>query len=179
MEVAATRVCGGAASLRAGITEVVAAAAFSAPLGTIGIAEHSAERAGGHVSCVSGKRSGTAYGAFARSTGKRIESGDLVLTHCNSQVEGYWTDITRTFTTGEITPRKQEMYSALFAARDAALAALSPGVAARDVDQAARSVMQERGFGKQFKHSTGHGVGFGAIDAHARPQTASEIPRSY
>ena len=163
--------------LRAGLSEVEAAGAFAHPLSTAGsVAALGAERSGGHVSCMSGKRSGTAYGAFARSTGKQIEPGDLVLTHCNSQVEGYWTDITRTFTTGDFTSRKRDMYDALFAARDAALAAIAPGVAACDVDAAARSVMTERGFGNAFKHSTGHGVGFGAIDAHALPRLHPKSP---
>ncbi len=170
VDVAAKAFTIGAASLKAGATEAEAAAAFNAHLGTLGMNEREAERAGGHVSCMSGTRSGHAYGAFARSTGKQITPGDLVLTHCNSQVNGYWTDITRTFTTGEFTHRKQEMYSALFAARDAALAGIEPGVAARDVDRAARGVMEQRGFATQFKHPTGHGVGFGAIDAHAKPR---------
>ena len=138
--------------------------------------KHGGERAGGRFSCMSGKRSGIAFGAFARSTAKKIESGDLVLTHCNSQVDGYWTDITRTYSTGEFTAKKQDMYGALFAARDAALAALAPGVGASDVDAAARSVLEERGFGKQFKHPTGHGVGFGAINPHALPRLHPKSP---
>jgi Xaa-Pro aminopeptidase/Xaa-Pro dipeptidase len=62
------------------------------------------------------------------------------------------------------------MYAAVAEARQAALAAIRPGVKAADVDKAARSVLQARGFGDAFKHSTGHGVGFSAINANARPR---------
>lgn len=117
-----------------------------------------------------------AYGAFARSTVKRVETGDLVLTHCNSQVNGYWTDITRTFSTGELNERKRNMDGAVFEAREAAMAALKPGVSSCDVDHAARRVLEARGFGKQFRHSTWHGVGFSAIDALAVPRLHPQSP---
>jgi Xaa-Pro dipeptidase len=62
------------------------------------------------------------------------------------------------------------MYEAVFAARDAALRAIAPGKNASEIDHAARSVLESRGFGPAFKHSTGHGVGFSAIDADALPR---------
>lgn len=62
------------------------------------------------------------------------------------------------------------MYEAVFAAREAALAAIRPGAKAADVDKAARDVLEARGFGSKFKHSTGHGVGFEAISAGAKPR---------
>lgn len=162
--------------MRAGIAEAQAAAPFNKAVNT-GLADGTLlERAGGQVSCVSGSRSGKAYGAFARSSGKTIDVGDLVLTHCNSQVNGYWTDITRTYTIGEPSQRQQDMYQALFAARDAALASLAPGVMARDVDRAARSRLEQRGFGSHFKHATGHGIGFGAIDPHGHPRVHPKSP---
>jgi Xaa-Pro aminopeptidase/Xaa-Pro dipeptidase len=52
----------------------------------------------------------------------------------------------------------------------AAFAAVGPGVEARVVDQAARQVLDARGFGKQFRHATGHAVGFSAINHNARPR---------
>ncbi len=62
------------------------------------------------------------------------------------------------------------MYEAVSEARAAALAAIKPGVAGRDADRAAREVMQAHGMRDQFKHPTGHGVGFAAIDHNARPR---------
>jgi Xaa-Pro aminopeptidase len=119
---------------------------------------------------MSGPHSAEACGAYARSRGRRLSPGDLVLVHCNSYLDGYWTDVTRTYCLGEPGPRHAAMYAAVLAASAAALAAIRPGVRGRDVDRAARQALAERGFGEQFKHSTGHGVGFAAIDHNARPR---------
>jgi Xaa-Pro aminopeptidase/Xaa-Pro dipeptidase len=66
--------------------------------------------------------------------------------------------------------KQRQVDEAVFEARQAALEAIAPGVEARTVDEAARSVLAMHGFGEEFKHSTGHGVGFAAISANARPQ---------
>lgn len=157
--------------MQAGMQEVQAARHFRRPLGC-----SAAERADGQVSCMSGANSGTAYGAFARSTHRCITPGDLVLTHCNSYEDGYWTDITRTYVIGEPDDRQLRMFDAIRAAREAAISAIAPGVPAADVDHAARERLAELGFGAEFKHSTGHGVGFGGIDAHARPRLHPKSP---
>jgi Xaa-Pro aminopeptidase/Xaa-Pro dipeptidase len=119
---------------------------------------------------MSGPNAYHAFAAYQRSRGRRLQSGDLVLVHCNSYVGGYWTDVTRTYCLGRPTGRQRQMYDAVFAAREAALAAICPGARASDVDRAARDVMRRRGFGDAFKHPTGHGVGFAAIDHNAPPR---------
>ena len=96
--------------------------------------------------------------------------------HANTCADGYWTDITRTYTAGETTDRQHAMRSAITEARSAALAAIRPGALARDVDQAARSVMAAHGFGDAFKHSTGHGVGFAATNCNALPRIHPQSP---
>ena len=154
-----------------GIEEQRAARNFREPLWL-----STAERADGMIACMSGSNSGHAYGAFARSTHKPIAPGDVVLTHCNSYEDGYWTDITRTYVAGDPDVRQQTIFEAIQAACKAAISAIKPGVAASDVDRAARETLAERGFGPNFKHSTGHGVGFGAIDAHARPRIHPKSP---
>ena len=90
-----------------------------------------------------------------------------MLVHCNSYVGGFWTDITRTYCLGEPSQAQAEMYAAVLAASAAAIATIRPGVYGHEVDRAARDVLTQRGFGDGFKHSTGHGVGFAAIDHHA------------
>ncbi len=158
-------------TIRPGIREVEVAGRVRARLG---IAPSIAGgRSDGYVYCMSGAAAAHAYRAYARSTSKRIDEGDLVLVHCNAYVDGYWTDVTRTYCVGDLDSRRTAIYDAIFAAREAALAVVRPGAAARDVDRAARTVLEERGFGAAFKHSTGHGVGFSAIDHHARPQIAA------
>ena len=96
--------------------------------------------------------------------------GDMLLIHCNSHVDGYWTDITRTYVLGEPTRRQQRIYEAIFAARTAAFAAVRAGVTGAQVDAAARSMLSLRGFTKEFRHGLGHGVGLAAINHNARPR---------
>jgi Xaa-Pro aminopeptidase/Xaa-Pro dipeptidase len=119
---------------------------------------------------MSGPHSAQASGAYARTRARTLDSGDLVLVHCNSYADGYWTDITRTYHLGENDERKEKIYSAVFDARHAALMAIRPGVKASEVDAAARNLMRQRGFGDAFKHGTGHGVGFAAISANSMPR---------
>ena len=61
-------------------------------------------------------------------------------------------------------------------ARQAALATIAPGSKAKDVDLAARSVLGKRNFGAQFKHGTGHGVGFAAANSNGIPRIDPESP---
>ena len=58
-------------------------------------------------------------------TCEAIETGDLLLVHLNAYADGYWTDVTRTYSMGKIDERKMEMYEAVFAARAAALRAIA------------------------------------------------------
>jgi Xaa-Pro dipeptidase len=127
-------------------------------------------RADGFVFCMSGPNSAAAYAAYQRSQAREIESGDLVLIHCNSYLNGYWTDITRTFCVAPVDEQKRRMYEAIFATRQAALTAIHPGARAADVDRTARVVLSEYGFEKEFKHGLGHGVGFAAINHNAPPR---------
>lgn len=72
---------------------------------------------------------------------------------------GYCSDITRCVWTGEPDPEFVELYAALWEAQSAAVAAAVVGVAAQDIDRAARSVIAEAGYGQYFIHRTGHGIG--------------------
>lgn len=90
--------------------------------------------------------------------------------HCNSYVDGYWTDVTRTYCLGDPDRRQRAMYAAVFEARAAALAAIRPGARAAEVDAAARDVLTTRGFGPLFTHGLGHNVGFSAISTEYPPR---------
>lgn len=156
--------------IKTGASEVEIAAEFHRPLNASLVDFPEIGRADGFAWCMSGANSALASGAYARSRTKQLASGDLVLVHCNSYADGRWTDITRTYSLGKLDERRKQMYDAVFAARAAALAEIRPRAKAADVDQAARDVIKARGFGPQFKHSTGHGVGFSAISANAKPR---------
>jgi Xaa-Pro aminopeptidase len=159
----------GARLVRPGQPESEVAAGFRRPLYSPGD-WLGAARVDGFIFCMSGPNAAAAYGAYARSRERPVAFGDLLLLHCNSYADGYWTDITRTYCLGEPNQRQQRMYQAVFAARTAALAAIRPGVRAAEVDRAARGELESHGFGREFKHPTGHGVGFAAIDHNALPR---------
>jgi len=127
-------------------------------------------RIAGFGFCMSGPNAAQAYQAYGRSSQRHVRDGDLILVHCNSTADGYWTDCTRTYCLGGPTPEQRRMYQAIFEARQAALAVIQPGARAAEVDRAARSVLESYDYGKYFKHPVGHGVGFDAINTHAQPR---------
>lgn len=100
-----------------------------------------------------------------------IQSGDFLKLDFGACVDGYRADMTRTIVVGRADERQQEVYAAVLAANQAGLAAVRGGVAASDVDAAARSVLTERGFGERFTHGLGHGVG---LDIHELPTLNAE-----
>lgn len=161
----------GAARVVPGATEREVAAIFRATLEAY--ADTGGEptaRAGGFVFCMSGPDAALADRAYARTRARRIQPGDLVMVHCNSFVNGLWTDISRTYHPGAVDDWARPVLEAVLAARRAALDAIAPGVLAREVDRAARDILRQHGFASQFRHGTGHGVGFAAIDHNARPR---------
>ena len=154
-----------------GASEREVAAAFRATLEAYADSggEPSA-RAGGFVFCMSGPDAALAGRAYARTRARLIQPGDLVMVHCNSYLNGMWTDITRTYHPGALDDGARPVFDAVLAARRAALEVIAPGVPAREVDRAAREVLRRHGFASRFRHGTGHGVGFAAIDHNARPR---------
>jgi len=159
----------GAGAIRPGAREYDVAAAFAAPLARPPAEGGDGSRRGGFAFCMSGPNGARAFRSYARSGDRRLEPGDLVLVHCNSFLDGFWTDVTRTFCPGA-DERARALYEAVLAARDAAVARVAPGLPAREVDAAARGELARRGLGPAFRHGTGHGVGFAAIDHRARPR---------
>lgn len=140
------------------------------------VAHDGLERGHGYFFCMSGPNSTKAAGAFARTRQRVVEDGDLVMIHANTVGDGFWTDVTRTYTAGEPTELQQRMREATDEARSAALAAIRPGAKASEVDAAARGVLSAHGFGKEFKHAVGHGVGFAAADPEAVPRLHPKSP---
>jgi Xaa-Pro dipeptidase len=134
------------------------------------------QRSYGFFYCMSGPNSATAAAAYARTRQREVQPGDLVMIHANTCGDGYWTDITRTHTAGEPSEKQRQMRKAIMEARLAALDSIRPGVHAQHVDQAARSVLAKHGFGPQFKHGLGHGVGFAAANANGRPRIHPASP---
>jgi Xaa-Pro aminopeptidase len=88
-----------------------------------------------------------------------IPAGTLVTIDWGAQLDGYASDCTRTFATGELDPRDAEVYAVVQRAQEAALAAVRAGAVAREVDAVARDIITAAGHGEHFGHGLGHGVG--------------------
>jgi Xaa-Pro aminopeptidase len=95
-----------------------------------------------------------------------IEHGDAVVVDIGGTLDGYCSDMTRTYVVGTVPDGFTEAYAALRAAQEAGVAAVRPGVTAGAVDAAARSVLVDAGLGDAFVHRTGHGIG---LDTHEEP----------
>ncbi len=174
-EVAAVGFAQAEACIRPGLREAEIAANVNAAFASAPLAG-GLERSYGFFFCMSGPNSAKAAGAYARTRQRVVEEGDLVMIHANTCADGYWTDITRTYTAGAASAKQKEMRVAIAEARLAALSSIKPGAKADAVDHAARSVMKAHGFGEAFKHATGHGVGFAAADPNERPRIHPSSP---
>jgi Xaa-Pro aminopeptidase len=165
-----------APGLRAGMTELDAAELLRAPLSSADARELAVQRWNGFAFCMSGPNSAKASAAYARTRSRILQATDLVMMHCNSYVDGFWTDITRTYTLQPPDERQTKMHAAVHAARDAALSAIKPGARARDIDLAASEVIRDCGLGSCLRHGTGHGVGFSPMSADSIPRIHAESP---
>jgi Xaa-Pro aminopeptidase len=90
---------------------------------------------------------------------RRIRAGELVVVDAGCVVDGYCSDCTRTYATGELSQELSDLYATCLAAQLEGLAAVRPGVTGGDVDAAARDVIAAAGLGERFGHGLGHGVG--------------------
>ncbi len=126
------------------------------------------ERVGfrGEASVEVGQYSALPHGS---TTPQTIQQNSLVMVDDGCLVEGYNSDITRTFVLGNPTDKMRRVFDIVYKAQSAALAAARPGAECQSVDAAARKVISDAGFGPGytfFTHRVGHGIG---MDGHEWP----------
>lgn len=97
---------------------------------------------------------------------RTIGPGDAVVLDFGGELDGYFSDTTRTVVVGEPPDGFEEVYQLVQAAQAAAVEAVRPGVEAQEVDRAARRIIAEGGYGERFIHRTGHGIG---LEVHEAP----------
>lgn len=102
----------------------------------------------------------------ARPSSTRLSRGDLLVIDWGASWQGYVSDLTRTFAVGEANEQSRRIHALVRRANRAGRSAAGPGRPCRCVDQAARSVIDEAGFGSAFTHRTGHGIG---LECHEEP----------
>ena len=105
----------------------------------------------------------------ARPTARRIGKNELVVLDLGAILRHYCSDLTRTVYVGRAPTRVRQWYQAVLEAQAAAREVLKSGVTAGAVDAAARNVLQHKGLGRYFVHSTGHGLG---LEIHEDPRVA-------
>jgi Xaa-Pro aminopeptidase len=101
-----------------------------------------------------------------------IATGTLLTLDIGARVDGYCSDCTRTWATGELDDDLAELYGTVLRAQEAALAAVRPGPQGREVDAVARDIIAGAGHGEHFGHGLGHGVGLEIHEAPRLTQTA-------
>jgi Xaa-Pro dipeptidase len=115
------------------------------------------------IQVLSGVNSANPHGS---SGDKVFEEGDAVTIDFIVYYQHYWSDCTRTFFVGRPQDHLEEIYRVVLEAQQQALATVRAGVALRDIDLAARRVIEKAGYGEYFIHRTGHGLG---LDIHEVP----------
>lgn len=104
-----------------------------------------------------------------------IARGDLVVLDFGGVLDGYCVDLTRMAAAGPVSVAAKSLFDAVFAAHAAAVQVVRPGIQTSEVDRAARTVLESRGLGDAFSHSTGHGLG---LEVHEAPRVARADPES-
>ncbi|MFA9445255.1 M24 family metallopeptidase [Egicoccus sp. AB-alg6-2] len=100
-------------------------------------------------------------------TGDRVlATGDAVVVDIGGTRNGYCSDMTRDYVLGHAPDGYAELHAVLEAAQEASVQSVRPGVTAESIDEAARSVIRDAGYGEQFIHRTGHGIG---VEEHEEP----------
>ncbi len=128
----------------------------------------------GDASCETGPYSALPHGSIQAQT---IREGAMVLIDDGCTVEGYQSDISRSFVYGNPSDKMLRCFDIVHLAQAAALAAARPGAACGSVDAAARKVIEDAGFGpgyKYFLHRLGHGIG---MDMHEWPYLVKGNPQ--
>ncbi|EEJ42746.1 Creatinase [Leuconostoc mesenteroides subsp. cremoris ATCC 19254] len=130
---------------------------------------YGAQKASFDTIVASGYRSALPHG---EATDKVIENGELVTIDFGYYVDGYTSDVTRTIAVGNVSDELKTIYEIVKQANQNAIDVVKPGISGSEIDKVARDYITEHGYGQQFNHGGGHGVG---LDIHEGPAIS---PRS-
>jgi len=116
----------------------------------------------------SGVRSAFPHGGCAD---RKIEKGDLVVVDIGASYRHYRSDMTRTVTAGEPSTKQRKLYKIVKTAQEKAFQTVKPKAKAKEIDEIARKVIEDAGYGEYFVHGLGHGVG---LEVHEPPTLSQE-----
>ena len=152
-------------SIRPGVSEMAIAAELDFKMRRLG-----AEKAAFETIVAAGARTALPH---AQPSQQKATVNELLLIDMGSCQNGYMSDMTRMLFLGRPNRKVTHMYNAVLKAQLAAIDAIRAGVIAGEVDRKARQVMESEGLGKQFVHSTGHGLG---LEIHESPRVGKKDP---
>ncbi len=109
------------------------------------------------------------------ATDKVIETGDFLTLDFGCKYKGYCSDMTRTVVVGKASDRQKEIYNTVLSAQKAALDTIRAGELAKAVDDAARGVIENAGYGKHFGHGLGHSLGLKVHESPSCSPKSSDI----
>ena len=107
-----------------------------------------------------------------RPTGTIIREGDSVVIDVGGLVDGYHSDMTRTFLIGEVSSELAAIHDLVLYAQREGVLAVRPGVSGASIDEVCRSIIKQAGYGPDFVHGTGHGVG---LQIHEMPWVRTDF----
>ena len=163
-------------SLREGVRESEVAAECEKAIEVEGIGyKDVVRRAKGFAFVMSGHNSARAWYPYNISSSRKIKRGDVVLIELNVFVDGYWSDLTRTWVVGTPTELQKDVIDVINAAIDNVIKNERGNMLASEVDKLARSVIEEMGYGRDFLHRLGHGVGVRIHEPPAVHPASNEI----
>jgi Xaa-Pro dipeptidase len=148
--------------VKAGVSGVELAALVEREVMVRGSGYKGASRVRGYAQVATGaEESAVGYRMNEISTTRSMKSGEIALLELGVVADGYWADRTRARVAGKPTDEQIRVFETVSSAQEAAIAAIRPGATCGEVDAAARAVIDGAGYGRQFLHITGHGLGFG------------------
>ena len=107
-----------------------------------------------------------------RPTGTIIREGDSVVIDVGGLVDGYHSDMTRTFLIGQVAPELTAIHDLVLHAQREGVSAVRPGVSGASIDAVCRGIIAQAGYGSDFMHGTGHGVG---LQIHEMPWVRTDF----
>lgn len=118
------------------------------------------------------------HGALPHAEPRDVEivAGVLVTIDWGAYLDGYCSDCTRTYATGKLPADAVEAYDFVLSAQEAGLQAVRAGISGREVDEIARTIIDNAGHSEHFGHGLGHGVGMEIHEAPRLSRTAPEEP---
>lgn len=159
-EIAAWGLDAFAARLKPGATEIEVSSAVEAEIARSGCGYKGMQHVRAWAQLMTGERSSRAYSPFPASSGKVIRPGDIAVLELAVVADGYWADLTRTRAVGSATNDQLRAYRTILDAHSRIRRVLREGITGAEADAAARQAVAEAGYGGEFIHLTGHGLGF-------------------